>query len=269
MSNSDISTITKRLASDLKILVYVQVITLCVLGLIIFGNAIQGVERVGTFSIVLLVLASLVFVVAVIWGCIKLMKVPLLSIPIWFYIGSVFIFLLSLVGVGLAAPWDMEYVFFLICVFPFYCTIPQFFIARWLARRTNVEYTLQAVLKYQKFWARLVLSVLAILVVGGMLGWQYRVHLLWKYAEWRGTFNAKAIPHTEMPVVEIPEDWLECSLGCLRFRLPPHLAATENVQTRETQRVAVYGDDTLDYPFSVTVVIPSIPSCSAHTNTGK
>ena len=89
------------------------------------------------------------------------------------------------------------------------------------------------------------LTVVAVVlgVMSGLLGWHYRVHLTWKYYEWQGIFPAiKAIPYSEMPEVDIPENWVVCSLGCLRFSLPPELAALEDT-TRKTESFVAFYDD--------------------------
>jgi len=62
--------------------------------------------------------------------------------------------------------------------------------------------------------------VLGVILV--LLGIHYRSHLLWKYVEWRDDlYSQNTIPDSPMPDVNIPEDWTEHSLGCLRFSAPP------------------------------------------------
>ena len=255
MSDPDISLATKKLAHDLKILVFVQAIALCVVGLLFVVP-----ETIRFFYGFLAIVAMLVLTVSAIWGCVKLMTVVFLPIPIWLYIGSVFLLLFSFVFALLASPDGIDsYICgILACVFPFYSIIPQFFIARWLAKRKTMECNYQTVLRYQKKWVRFIFIVLTICLVGGVLGWQYRAHLVWKYAEWNGNLDVKAISYSEMPAVDIPEDWVECTFGCLRFYLPPNLATLHTV-TREPLHIAVYGgEDTSDDSLTVRITIPTL-----------
>jgi hypothetical protein len=77
----------------------------------------------------------------------------------------------------------------------------------------------------------------------GLLGWYYQNHLLWKYTESQGELqDIIAIPYFSMQKLDIPDDWVECSLGCLRFRLPPDLAESEDTSKR-TESLAIFNSD--------------------------
>jgi len=95
----------------------------------------------------------------------------------------------------------------------------------------------------KKWLGKLIITTVVLGVLGGLIGWHYRVHLSWKYYEWRNGYpTIQTIPHSEMPEVDIPKDWVECSLGCLRFSLPPDVATLEDT-TRRTEFRVVFNDD--------------------------
>ena len=95
----------------------------------------------------------------------------------------------------------------------------------------------------RKWLTRLIIVTAVLGLFGGLFGWQYRVHIAWKYYEWRGLYPAiRTVPYSEMPEVDVPDDWIECSLGCLRFSLPPELATLEDT-TRRKNDYAVFHSD--------------------------
>jgi hypothetical protein len=92
------------------------------------------------------------------------------------------------------------------------------------------------------FYLKLVLIVSIVLSCGILLAY-YRSHLLWKYEEWQGNLqDVRAIPDHPMPELDIPDDWVECSLDCMTFRLPPEMAAGKMTEKtiRNSGHAAVY-----------------------------
>ena len=80
------------------------------------------------------------------------------------------------------------------------------------------------------FTLKLILITIIILSCGILLVY-HRNHLLWKYEEWQGNLHdVRAIPDGPMPELDIPDDWVECSLGCMTFRLPPEIAAGKTTE---------------------------------------
>ena len=106
----------------------------------------------------------------------------------------------------------------------------------------------------QRRWLMgLIIATVVLGLFGGLLGWHYRTHLLWKYYVSRGVFpTVQTIPHSDMHEVDIPEDWIECSLGCLRFSLPPDLVILEDT-ARRTENLAGYYDEFRQ----IAVIIPA------------
>ena len=71
--------------------------------------------------------------------------------------------------------------------------------------------------------------IASIVLSCGILLTHYRSHLSWKYVEWRENLqDIRAIPDHPMPELDIPDDWVECSLGDMTFRLPPEMTANES-----------------------------------------
>jgi hypothetical protein len=139
MTNTDISTARKRLARELQIIVIVQVIALCAVWLLIFGSSMVSDETIHVLCDLLGVFAMIVFVVSAIWGCIKFTNVDFLPISMRLYAWGIFLFLPILFAVLYPLSHKEAFMFFaiLIYIFPFCCTIPQFFIARWLAKEAK------------------------------------------------------------------------------------------------------------------------------------
>jgi len=78
------------------------------------------------------------------------------------------------------------------------------------------------------FYLKLVL-IASIVLSCGILLTHYRSHLSWKYVEWRENLqDIRAIPDHPMPELDIPDNWVECSLGDMTFHLPPEMAANES-----------------------------------------
>jgi len=138
MNETDISLVKKQLARDLKIIVLVQVVALCVFGLDLFlysGKVIPDYpqwDEVHLLCGVLALAGIIVFVVASLWGLGKLTDVTFLPFRIQTYAGwGLLFFSLLFVFLILASPVHLP-IFF--CLLLFYCVFPQFFIAFWLAK---------------------------------------------------------------------------------------------------------------------------------------
>jgi len=146
-NDSGHSLAKKRLSHDLKIFVLVQVVGLCVYWLSVFLLAAQMIpnypawDQVYSLCLVLVTVGHIVFLGAAFFGGYKLVSTTFLSLPIRLYAGSV-------LGLPLFRPFVfiMTIRFFatstlaiVLCdlIFPFYCIIPQFFIARWLTKETE------------------------------------------------------------------------------------------------------------------------------------
>jgi hypothetical protein len=95
------------------------------------------------------------------------------------------------------------------------------------------------------FTLKLILIVIIILSCGILMVY-HRNHLLWKYEEWQGNLHdVRAIPDGPMPELDIPDDWVECSLGRMTFRLPPEMVADKMTEKtiRGTGHAVVYQDE--------------------------
>ena len=120
MSDSDISLATKKLAHDLKILVLVQTIALCVFWLFVF------IVQLFDCSVIIRQLIALpiviVFTVAAFWGCFKIMRVAFPPIILRGYVGVFFLFLIFIALVTYFDFWvgDIALVDMSIYIFPFY-----------------------------------------------------------------------------------------------------------------------------------------------------
>lgn len=90
--------------------------------------------------------------------------------------------------------------------------------------------------KSKKFDSASVLTVIAILMITGGLSWYYTPHLFWAYTWWQyGKPELDMIPHSLMPEIDIPEDWMEHTLGNLRFHLPPDMSLVEDESNQPKQ----------------------------------
>ena len=176
----------KRLARELRIIVVVQSVALCAvgLGLFLFGcNCIPNDpawDEIHLLCGVLALSGMIVFVFTAFWGSAKLIGSSRLSIPIRLYAWSIWGFLpLILFGIYIlldkAAAASLILFFILFGVFPLYSLIPKFFIARWLAKKGE-EGTLQLVepraLRFTWRSCCLVPAICAavpILFIGGMI----------------------------------------------------------------------------------------------------
>jgi len=144
MSDSNHSLVKKRLASELRIIILVQVVALGVVGLGLFLYCSKIVpnypawDEIHLLCGVLALSGMITFFVTTLWGFTKLMKVVFLfSILIKAYLigGWASLFLLFFI---LFLPVQLPvYLEILTFIFPFYCVIPQFFIARWLAKEVK------------------------------------------------------------------------------------------------------------------------------------
>jgi hypothetical protein len=158
-SPSDISPAIKRLASGLRISVYVQAAALCsvfALGFFDTSGIIPsnpGWDAVYLFCRLLTWVGLITFVIATFWGVGKVARVAR-PIVIRMYVGGFFllIFLLFLIlfvpvlaqlndALALLVLKNFQAIircfYILYFVFLFYSVIPQFFIARWLAKRAE------------------------------------------------------------------------------------------------------------------------------------
>ena len=145
MTGSDVSFAKKRLARDLKILVVAQVIALCSsgLGLFLFASDIvpdyPDWDNIHLLCGTLFMCGIVVFCATAGWGCLKLTRMTSLPISIRFYawgfwgIILAFVFFTLVPIVNKTSPYSDIPPFIL----PFYCIIPQFFIACWLTKETK------------------------------------------------------------------------------------------------------------------------------------
>jgi hypothetical protein len=132
MSEPDVILAKKKLACDLKILVGVQVIALCVAGLGFFF-VVNPLDEFVLFYVIIALTGSGVWFPAAVLGFQKLVDttIPLPTL-IRFYLRSVQrFFLLFLLFLFLPFAPPTLFCLFLF-IFPFYSIIGQFFIARWL-----------------------------------------------------------------------------------------------------------------------------------------
>ena|GEM_PF-6489516 len=89
----------------------------------------------------------------------------------------------------------------------------------------------------KRFSRRFLRNFLVVTIIIGVVvvpfGYYYRCHLSWKYVEWRYELQKeKTIPNCSIPEVEVPCDWIEHSLGNLRFRVPPDFVINKEITTR-------------------------------------
>lgn len=80
--------------------------------------------------------------------------------------------------------------------------------------------------KPKRSFFKIVLILVVIFLITGRLLWYYWPHFQWKWAEWRAwerIAGLERIPSSLMPEVEIPEDWIEHSLGCIQVSMPHDL----------------------------------------------
>lgn len=87
--------------------------------------------------------------------------------------------------------------------------------------------------------------VVAVIVLGIVVltGYYYRYHLLWQYESIHSGFaDVKSIPDRPMPAAPIPDDWVTCEVGCIRFSLPPELAENSTVQKPDGSLATFTGD---------------------------
>ncbi len=91
--------------------------------------------------------------------------------------------------------------------------------------------------KSKKSRLRIILTlVVMITVVGGLLGY-YWPHLLWKYSKKQLDpllKRCERVSHSPMPKIDVPNDWVEHSLGDMWFRLPPDASFFKNTSTAES-----------------------------------
>ncbi|MCL2709650.1 MAG: hypothetical protein FWE95_02120 [Planctomycetaceae bacterium] len=148
----DHSLAIKRLARDLRILVCVQAVALGIfaLGVLINNSGIvpdnPGWDTVHLLCRTLALVGAITFVIAAFWGVAKVAKVAR-PIVIRMYVWGFFLFFLSLLFPVLEPLIDFDefisihvlhFIFSALYIaFPFYSTIPQFFIARWLAKKAE------------------------------------------------------------------------------------------------------------------------------------
>ena len=146
MNESDPSFAKKRLGRDLRVLVLVQVAALCVFGAGLYlwtGERIPNNPKWDEIHLLcgsLALFGAIVFVVAAFWGFGKLTNVNfLLPSLIRNYLWGVGGILVSFVLlVFFSSPFSPPICsVILLCIFPFYSVIPQFFIARWLTKEAE------------------------------------------------------------------------------------------------------------------------------------
>jgi hypothetical protein len=127
MTDTDISTARKQHATELKVIVAIQVISLCaaVFLLLLFNNHDP---------------ALLPAVISFVAGCCGLYKLAnpgiIVGLPISIRYYANGGFLLITLSAILARHFFLVSML-IFCIFPFYCIIPQFLIARWLAKESK------------------------------------------------------------------------------------------------------------------------------------
>jgi len=132
----------KRLACELRIIVAIQVVGLCIIWLSVFLLVVEMIPNysewdvIHSLDIILVTLGNIMFLGAAFFGGYKLVCTAFLSLPIRLYAGSVF-------GLPLLQPFVFRLMFpsvfaYILCdlILPLYSILPQFFIARWLAKET-------------------------------------------------------------------------------------------------------------------------------------
>ena len=141
MNASEHSLAQKRLAHDLKIIVLVQVVALCAfaVGLFFFGsNRIPNSpewDHIHSLCGVLGVSGTIVFIVTAFWGFGKTINDVFLPFPVRIYGIGGFLFFFLIFSIPRFVPPACSLILFV--AFPFYCVVPQFFIARWLTKEAE------------------------------------------------------------------------------------------------------------------------------------
>ena len=129
----------KQLARELNILTIVQIVALCAVGIGLFllhSNVVSNLpewDTIHSLCVVLALCGIVVYIITVFWGSYKLMDVAFL--PIWLRIYSGSVWILSLCACLLLIPGSALPILVPIYILLLYWTIPQFFIARWLAKK--------------------------------------------------------------------------------------------------------------------------------------
>ena len=146
MDASEPSLAKKRIARDLRIIVIVQVVALGVFGVgtFLFGsNCVPNHPEwdvIHSFCGVLALAGAITFFVAAFWGFDKITNggfpLPTLIRAYFWGVGGILVGFIFVVFLPCEPPF---YFTILLCIFPFYCIIPQFFIARWLAKEGTME----------------------------------------------------------------------------------------------------------------------------------
>ena len=143
----DHSVAIKRLAKDLRILVYIQV---AALGSLSLTNALPIMlpENPATDFLwgAMLAIGIIIYLIAAFRGVSKMMKIARRPVAIRLYLWGFWLLFLSLfLSPVLETLFDFPHweILFIPCIvipyviFPFYSIIPQFFVARWLAKNAE------------------------------------------------------------------------------------------------------------------------------------
>ena len=142
MNENDPSFAKKRLGRDLRVIVFVQVAALGIawLGLFLYGgNVVPNYPEWDAIHLhcgVLALAGMITFVITAFWGFAKLMDIvflPTIRIYLQGVLGFFCLFLLAFFFNDCLPILGILFGF----VFPFYCVIPQFFIARWLTKEAE------------------------------------------------------------------------------------------------------------------------------------
>lgn len=84
------------------------------------------------------------------------------------------------------------------------------------------------------------------------ISFHFRTHLYLRYAIMSGSLpEAKPIAARPMPDTSEPKGWVSCRFGSLQFRLPPHMAASEETHNNSTS-IRIFHEG----PRSVIVKLP-------------
>jgi hypothetical protein len=142
MTDTDIALAKKRLARDLKIGVLIQVVALCIFGVGwwgYFGNLVPNYpqwDKIHSLCGWLTYFGAVVCIGTAFWGSRLIMDVAYL--PTWtrIYAGSVWAYIPFALCANIFFYTGTTLII-LLSMYPFYCLIPQFFIARWLAKEAK------------------------------------------------------------------------------------------------------------------------------------
>ena len=140
INDTDHFTAKKRLADGLRNIITGQTIALYVLALGVLFFCIATVfrwEELATLSLFLIASWLVVSGILATVGCLRLSNArAVLPVSVRIYVFN-FPTLPSLLLLLIPFVWDIILVSVFAVLFPLYCIVPQYFIARWLAKETE------------------------------------------------------------------------------------------------------------------------------------